>query len=136
MTEDRRKKQREYARRVYQKQSENLEKAFYKFYHITPKTNKEKVLKVLCKHWLVAAFEFGEAFGKHFCRVLNSRKHKKETEAWRKWHRTGLATALTLELKKAGVLPLPKGKAAQPHQTPSKPLQTGLNRGYTGPGAR
>ena len=106
MTEERKKKQREYARKAYQNECEYLEKAFYKSHHITPKTDKEKILKVVCKKWLLASFRFGKDLG-------GSKINPKEVGAWERFFERGLGHALTLDLKKGGVLPLPKqGKVA------------------------
>ena len=78
---------------------------------ITPKMDKEKILKVICKHHLMFAFVFGRMVGKS----LSKSKYKNVKEFMERLFKNTGGFSLTLDLKKAGVLPLPpyrRGKAA------------------------
>ncbi len=108
MTEDRKEKQREYARKQYQKIHEGLKKQLFSRCDITPKMDREEMLKKICKEHLMGMLEWGKLVGKR----LSTPQNEENAKYLEKKLKRELLLPLTRELKMAGVLPLNKKKAA------------------------
>jgi hypothetical protein len=106
MTEDRRKKKREYARRWYKEYCEGLRKVLFKGLGITSEMGREEILKRVCKNHLISVFDCGKFIGKELAR----RKGKERAKFLEKRFKGQFLQGLTRDLKRAGILPFPNQK--------------------------
>ncbi len=102
MGKDKQKKRREYARRRYREECEDLKKRFLKSHGITSKTNREIVLKKICKYWLMGIWEIAKSIGGGLTRP----KDKEWSKGLDRMFKRQLLSRLTRDLRKAGILPL------------------------------